>query len=292
MRQPKKALALVFNCFEFRMVNLFFCLEKNCCFVHLLAEPVFKYIFPAASQLKKSLPTTETTLNILQSETMVNTLVLIGFLFRNNAVRLRPVQAFFPLHFSIARQTFRRSAFFSANDDGDQSEISFQAIQGKRVLVVGGSGRVGGSVVTQLVKRGAKVTVGATSEERYQKSKTRWQTIFDLPDMAASVAFAPVHRERAETIVRELENRSYDLVVHTAGPFQGKATAVNGVLDACVSSKVPYIDVCDDYCTGTAAKTKFSQKAQDAGVPCIISTGCWVSHTRKVGDALLSTISP
>jgi hypothetical protein len=246
--------------------------------------------FPQLLDLRNPLRQLPAILNVVQSETMVNTIIMIGFLFWN-IFGLGPVQGFFPVHFSSTRPTCRRSALCSANGDGDQSEISFQAIQGKRVLVVGGSGRVGGSVVTQLVKRGAKVTVGATSEERYEKSKTRWQTIFDLPDMAVSVAFAPVHRERAETIVRELKNRSYDLVVHTAGPFQGKATAVNGVLDACVSSKVPYIDVCDDYYTGTAAKAKFSQKAQDAGVPCIISTGCWVSDTREGATVFLSTTS-
>lgn len=50
------------------------------------------------------------------------------------------------------------SASVLTNDGA--SKVSFDILPGKHVLVVGGSGRVGGSVVTQLVKRGCKVTVG------------------------------------------------------------------------------------------------------------------------------------
>lgn len=51
-----------------------------------------------------------------------------------------------------------------------------------------------------------------------------------------------------------------------------KVNTPNGVLEACVNNRVPYIDVCDDYCTAMAAKTKYSQITES---PCVISTGCW-----------------
>jgi hypothetical protein len=188
-----------------------------------------------------------------------------GFLFRQS-------EGFLPSQ--STHQNSAVSSLFSASNNGETSLISFDALKDKRVLVVGGSGRVGGSVTTQLIKRGAQVTVGGTNLEKFEEAKTRWQQVFDLP--MDNVNFAKLNREQSDTVLAVLENDSYDLVVHTAGPFQGKATTPNGVIAACVSKKVPYIDVCDDYCTATAAKMNYSKKAEEAGLPCIISTGCWV----------------
>lgn len=159
----------------------------------------------------------------------------------------------------------------ASQDDTETSKISSSVLEGKHVLVVGGSGRVGGSVVTQLVQSQSRVTVGGTSPESFQAAKARNTLWTD-----DNVDFAVVDKQDSDSILSVLKNGSYDLVVHTAGPFQGKATATNGVLEACVSSIVPYVDVCDDYCTAMAAKTKYASKAQEEGVPCIISTGCWV----------------
>lgn len=160
--------------------------------------------------------------------------------------------------------------------DSVLSEIEFGVLSNKNVFVVGGSGRVGGSVVTQLLKRGAKVTVGGTRVESYEDSKRRWIELFPTIDIT-TIGFAKVDRESVTSVSSVLKSKDFDLVVHTAGPFQGKATTQNGVIDASVANGVPYVDVCDDYCTASAAKTKFLKKAQEAQVPCIISTGCWVS---------------
>jgi hypothetical protein len=81
----------------------------------------------------------------------------------------------------------------------------------------------------------------------------------------------------AQTLIQaEAKGEGFDLVVHTAGPFQGKVQTPNGVIQACVEQSVGYIDVCDDYCTASAAKSKYTETANANGVPCIISTGCWV----------------
>jgi shikimate 5-dehydrogenase len=164
------------------------------------------------------------------------------------------------------------------------SEIGFDVLSNKNVLVVGGSGRVGGSVVTQLLKHGAKITVGATRVEKYEDSKRRWMEMFPTID-TTTIDFAKVDRESVDSVHSVLKSKDFDLVVHTAGPFQGKAKTPNGVIDASVANGVPYVDVCDDYCTASAAKAKFLKKAQDSQVPCIISTGCWVSWHEVVSSA-------
>jgi len=174
------------------------------------------------------------------------------------------------------------------------SRISFDALKGKRVLVVGGSGRVGGSCVTQLVRRGSKVTVGGTSEERFRTSQSRWLDIFpELSSSLKEVDFVALNREQADSVKAVLKGKEnsthkYDLVVHTAGPFQGKVRTPNGVLEAAVTSSVPYVDVCDDYCTATAAKAKFASKALENKVPCILSTGCWPGVSSLMAKQLTS----
>lgn len=177
--------------------------------------------------------------------------------------------------------------------------ITHSCLAGKRILVIGGSGRVGGSVVCQLVKHGAKVTVGGTKLESFQKSKSRWIQLYssDKATAATAAAAAAEWKDDLESVLFELVDREddvlmnkilksdamqkngagrgYDLVVHTAGPFQGKVKCPNGILKACIESGVGYIDVCDDYCTACAAKAKYASMAKERGVPCIVSTGCW-----------------
>jgi saccharopine dehydrogenase-like NADP-dependent oxidoreductase len=172
----------------------------------------------------------------------------------------------------------RASSQGSINNSSQGNLISFEDIIGKNFLVVGGSGRVGGSVVVQLLKRGAaKVTVGGTSIQSFDKSLERWKSIYpDVFPTKASIEFQQVNREDHSSVSKVVKGNTYDLVIHTAGPFQGKVKAPNGVLKACVEDcGVPYIDVCDDYCTAMAAKSKFASTAEASSVPCIVSTGCW-----------------
>ena len=175
-------------------------------------------------------------------------------------------------------------AFGGCSALSSNSRISFDALRDKSILVVGGSGRVGGSVVTQLIERGSKVVVGGTSHENFIRAQSRWQTLF--PNNAAKlreITFRAVDRERAETLSNEIQN--YDLVVHTAGPFQGKADRPNGILQACIDEAIPYLDVCDDYCTASAAKTKYARSAK---APCILSTGTWPGVSSLLAKQLIS----
>lgn len=111
--------------------------------------------------------------------------------------------------------------------------------------------------------------MGGTNLVNFQQTQGRWTRIF--PDLNfQNISFHEVDREVAESISPIIHD--YDLVIHTAGPFQGKVKAPNGILEACVRAAVPYIDVCDDYCTASAAKAKYASQAK---APCILSTGTW-----------------
>lgn len=192
------------------------------------------------------------------------------------------VFAFVPTSYSLNK--VQTALDVKQSSDGS-THISFDSLQGKNVLVVGGSGRVGGSVVCQLLLRGAKVSVGGTNIENFLESKARWSDLFTEID-TSKIDFVVLDRENSMSVDSILKERSLDLVVHTAGPFQGKATVQNGVINACVDNACPYIDVCDDYCTAMAAKSKYSQLAQQQEVPCIVSTGCWPGVSSLMAKSL------
>ena len=119
-----------------------------------------------------------------------------------------------------------------------------------------------------------------------KKKKTRVKRLFpQLSKSIDEVQFVSLDRENSSSVSQILNKSKYDLVVHTAGPFQGKVKTPNGVLAACVEetetrSSIPYIDVCDDYCTASAAQTRYHELAKQTNTPCIISTGCWVRTYR------------
>lgn len=164
----------------------------------------------------------------------------------------------------------------NTNTESASTSISLSNLADKRILVVGGSGRVGGSVVCQLTKQGALVTVGGTNEDSFLSSQGRWKRLFpSIEQNLDEITFSKVDRENASSLESILETNNFDLVIHTAGPFQGKVKTPNGIIEACVKSATPYIDVCDDYCTARAAKSKYASIAVENDTPCIVSTGCW-----------------
>jgi saccharopine dehydrogenase-like NADP-dependent oxidoreductase len=178
------------------------------------------------------------------------------------------------------------------------STISWEALRNRRVLVVGGSGRVGGSVVTQLTQHGAKAVVGGRSNvdnKDFDVIRARWQTQFpQCANALSAVPYVTLDRHTTASVLPLLQNDTeyfFDLVIHTAGPFQNKVSAVNGVLEACCQAGVPYIDVCDDYCTAKAAQTKYTSLAKSNAVPCIVSTGCWPGVSSLMAAQLVHYVS-
>lgn len=188
------------------------------------------------------------------------------------------IQNRLPTFNSIEKIGSSLSPLQAANTDAvaASSSISLSNLADKRILVVGGSGRVGGSVVCQLTQQGALVTVGGTSKDSFLSSQGRWKRLFpSIEQNLDEITFSKVDRENASSLESILETNNFDLVIHTAGPFQGKVKTPNGIIEACVKSATPYIDVCDDYCTARAAKSKYASIAVENNTPCIVSTGCW-----------------
>lgn len=148
-----------------------------------------------------------------------------------------------------------------------------------KVLIIGGSGRIGRSVAADvLTYTAAQVTItgrGAAAPlalsqwfkarpierptERSTERPTECQIcrpIYQALDLADEVA---VNDEIAQ----------HDLIIHCAGPFRSRN---HHVLERCIAQGKPYIDVADspDYVNKALS---YRQAAQASGVTAVISTG-------------------
>ena len=140
------------------------------------------------------------------------------------------------------------------------------------VLVVGGNGRVGASTVRwldRLSRRSSeaslplRLAIGGRSVASFEAAKKR----LNLHDLAFVAVDLDGDREVLSAAVRAAQ-----LVVHTAGPFQGRADP--HLLRACIAAGVPYCDVCDELSLSRSARA-LSAEAAEAGVPAVVSCGIW-----------------
>jgi saccharopine dehydrogenase-like NADP-dependent oxidoreductase len=76
-------------------------------------------------------------------------------------------------------------------------------------------------------------------------------------------------RTSLESVVRQ-----HDLIIHTAGPFQGlKETTI---LDSCLQNGKAYLDVCDDVKLSRQSRSEEKRAlARKTGAAAVISTGIW-----------------
>lgn len=150
----------------------------------------------------------------------------------------------------------------------------------KKVLVLGGSGRVGGSTVRALHQYYGGVTgelellVGGRNKANFETSIKRWERLRAAAGVVevdySQVQFVSVNLEDHDSLVKAMTG--CDCVVHTAGPFQGREEAQ--ALAAALEVGAQYVDVCDDSKVGEAAK-KMMELAKSKGVSAIISAGIW-----------------
>lgn len=144
------------------------------------------------------------------------------------------------------------------------------------VLVVGGSGRVGGSTVRWLKEYSSRdpnmdlqISVGGRSKNSFENAKKNGV----VPD--GNIQFVPL--DWAEWDDGKIEEAilgcDCGLVVHTAGPFQGRTDPT--LLRCCVKNKIPYVDVCDEFELAAKAKELFDQTARDEGVTAVVASGIW-----------------
>jgi saccharopine dehydrogenase-like NADP-dependent oxidoreductase len=151
------------------------------------------------------------------------------------------------------------------------------------VLVIGGSGRVGGSAVRSLYfgDRALDIVVGGRSASSYGAFLER-NKIQD----GAGVHF------QAMDIYNEAELESnitpYDLIIHTGGPFQG--LKVPNVLESAMRHGKRYVDVMDDVELSRIARSdKYQEMAKGSGGSGVISAGIWPGGSSLLAQQSIAT---
>ena len=123
----------------------------------------------------------------------------------------------------------------------------------KKVLVIGGCGRIGGSVAQDILTHtNSKVIV----------TSRNLQTVLTPPLEFLALDLADL--ERLKTSIS-----SVDLVVHCAGPFHYRD---GKVLEACIELGVDYLDVSDHRCFYKRV-IPWQEKAIKSGITAILNTG-------------------
>jgi saccharopine dehydrogenase-like NADP-dependent oxidoreductase len=137
---------------------------------------------------------------------------------------------------------------------------------GKKVVFVGGTGRVGSSAAAALLKQepGASIVLAGRSDASFAAAVERHPSL-------RSAAFARCDSADPASLASAIQGA--DLVVHSAGPFQGGGDEC-AVLNAAIDAKVPYLDVCDDAEYAKKCKSR-SPEAAAAGVPCVTTGGIY-----------------
>ena len=139
----------------------------------------------------------------------------------------------------------------------------------KRVLVLGGSGRVGGSAVRCLYDQyGTTIdlTVGG-------RKRSNWETyVSRLGRPLSGVNFIDVDFNDRVALDKIVEK--HDLIIHTAGPFQGLKTPT--VMECVLQQGKMYLDVCDDINLSRISRSPtYEAMAKSTGGIAILSVGIW-----------------
>lgn len=141
--------------------------------------------------------------------------------------------------------------------------IPTDKIKNSRVLILGGTGRVGSSTAVALSKLAPdlQIHVGGRSREKGAEM---------VKKLGLKSKFVQVDINDLDALEAAL--KEVDLVVHAAGPFQqaGRCT----VLEAAIHTKTAYIDVCDDTSYAFRAKS-LCKEAMKANVSAITTAGIY-----------------
>ncbi|KAF3794534.1 hypothetical protein EJ110_NYTH07385 [Nymphaea thermarum] len=138
-----------------------------------------------------------------------------------------------------------------------------RGVERSRVLILGGTGRVGGSTAVALSKLCPSLRISVAGRNREKGAAL-------VSKLGENCEFVEVNIDNLNALAEALND--VDLVVHAAGPFQQGEKC--NVLEAAISTKTAYLDVCDDMTYAYRAKT-FHQKAVDASVPAITTGGIY-----------------
>lgn len=144
-----------------------------------------------------------------------------------------------------------------------------------RILILGGQGRIGGSVALDLLAHTpAQITITGRSLRAGGMMDTLGDRVQFLPlDLSDRVA---LDRAIAET----------DLVIHCAGPFGYRD---GRVLESCIQQKVHYLDVADNPPFVMKALTR-CQAATDAGITAVVSTGVFPGMSNSMARQVIEQL--
>lgn len=132
-----------------------------------------------------------------------------------------------------------------------------------RVLIIGGTGRIGDSVARDIATHTpAEITIAGRS--RGAKLPAWVEEEGNTAQKMRAIALDLTNKEELKKAIA-----SHNLAIHCAGPFRYRDTSV---LQACIELGVNYIDVSDD---SSFVRLALAQKkaAEAAGVTAIVSTG-------------------
>ena len=160
------------------------------------------------------------------------------------------------------------------------SVLSVVAVKSKpKVLVLGGTGRVGGSAVRALIAEDLieSIDVGGRSIDNYNDLISR-------QPITKTAGFKEI--DIYNDIVLRESIKDYDIIVNTAGPFQGLDTSP--VLTACCDLGLTYLDVCDDIRLSNICRNEENQKlAKNTNAKAVISTGIWPGASSLLAKKLI-----
>ncbi|KAJ7959720.1 Saccharopine dehydrogenase [Quillaja saponaria] len=163
-----------------------------------------------------------------------------------------------------------------ASTDAEKVQLP-EKTRNSRVLVLGGTGRVGGSTATALSNLCPDLQIIVAGRNREKGAAM----VAKLRGNADFVRVDIDDKKSLETTLSEV-----DLVVHAAGPFQQTDNCT--VLDAAIETKTAYIDVCDDTNYSWRAKS-LKKKALAANIPAITTGGIYPGVSNVMAAELVRT---
>ncbi|MBA0757773.1 hypothetical protein Gotri_020840 [Gossypium trilobum] len=180
-------------------------------------------------------------------------------------------------HFKTAAAVAVASAKAAENDNVSRVQLPDKT-RSSRVLVLGGTGRVGGSTATALSKLcpDLRIVVGGRNREKGAAM---------VATLGKNSEFAEVNINNKDSLEAALSD--VDLVVHAAGPFQQSQKCT--VLEAAIETQTAYLDVCDDTNYAFCAKS-FKDRAVDANIPAITTGGIYPGVSNENIDGFDMTV--
>ena len=149
-----------------------------------------------------------------------------------------------------------------------------------KIVIFGASGRVGGSALRSIRARfGHSVSICAAG--RSEKKWMQYSEKYDLKDISFLSADISASDEELDKIISP-----FDLIVHTAGPFQ-QLRRPSLLLAACRQGK-KYLDVCDDVELSRICRSEEIQSlARSSGAAAVISTGIWPGASSLLAQSVI-----